>query len=213
MIETQLDTNRTIYRNLLKIKGLGRSRTQKLLKILGWNKNIKVKDIDRKNMEKLLIILAKIKKQTSNMSTTLIEDFEQSNTSSTDLFIRQLIKTNDDYKITYSTSNTFQIGGKGVMNMINTKNIVNTLHNFSLDVKHSPSKDNIIIKGEKKGKKERSKEIWLIEENLVEFKKKNILNLIETNAHRGRRFKYGYPVKGQRTRSNANTAHKLNRIK
>jgi ribosomal protein S13 len=48
--------------------------------------------------------------------------------------------------------------------------------------------------------------------NLDEFRKENIKMLINLNTYRGRRFKQGYPVKGQRTRSNAQTARKLNRI-
>ncbi len=49
-------------------------------------------------------------------------------------------------------------------------------------------------------------------ENLEEFKKDNIKMLISLNALRGRRFKQGYPVRGQRTRSNARTAKRLNRM-
>jgi ribosomal protein S13 len=49
-------------------------------------------------------------------------------------------------------------------------------------------------------------------ENLEEFKKENIKILISLNALRGRRYKQGYPVRGQRTRSNARTAKKLNRV-
>jgi small subunit ribosomal protein S13 len=48
--------------------------------------------------------------------------------------------------------------------------------------------------------------------NLDEFKKENIKILINLNALRGRRFKQGYPVRGQRTRSNAKTARRLNRM-
>ena len=47
--------------------------------------------------------------------------------------------------------------------------------------------------------------------SLDEFKKDNIKMLISLNALRGRRLKQGYPVRGQRTRSNARTAKKLNR--
>ena len=48
--------------------------------------------------------------------------------------------------------------------------------------------------------------------NLEEYRKENIKMLINLNTYRGRRFKQGYPVKGQRTRSNAKTARKLNRV-
>ena len=49
--------------------------------------------------------------------------------------------------------------------------------------------------------------------NLDDFKKDNLKVLITLNTYRGRRFKNGYPVKGQRTRSNGATARRLNRIK
>ena len=48
--------------------------------------------------------------------------------------------------------------------------------------------------------------------SLDEFKKENIKILITLNALRGRRLKQGYPVRGQRTRSNAKTARRLNRM-
>jgi ribosomal protein S13 len=47
--------------------------------------------------------------------------------------------------------------------------------------------------------------------NLDEFRKKNVTNLITLNSHRGRRIKQGFPAHGQRTRSNAKTAKRLNR--
>lgn len=49
--------------------------------------------------------------------------------------------------------------------------------------------------------------------NLNNFNNSNLLLLINLNTYRGRRYKLNYPVRGQRTRSNANTAYKLNRIK
>ncbi len=49
--------------------------------------------------------------------------------------------------------------------------------------------------------------------SLDTWTKENLISLIELNTYRGRRFKHGYPVKGQRTRTNGKTAHKLNRIK
>jgi small subunit ribosomal protein S13 len=50
-----------------------------------------------------------------------------------------------------------------------------------------------------------------IDSLLFQFNKKNILKLIELNTYRGRRHKLGFPVRGQRTRSNAKTAKRLNR--
>jgi ribosomal protein S13 len=39
----------------------------------------------------------------------------------------------------------------------------------------------------------------------------NIARLINIGSYRGRRHKYGFPVRGQRTQSNASTASKLNK--
>jgi small subunit ribosomal protein S13 len=50
-----------------------------------------------------------------------------------------------------------------------------------------------------------------IDSLLIQFNKKNILKLVELNTYRGRRHKLGYPVRGQRTRSNGRTARRLNR--
>lgn len=47
--------------------------------------------------------------------------------------------------------------------------------------------------------------------NLDEFRKDNVKMQISLNSWRGKRIKQGYPVHGQRTRSNARTAHRLNR--
>jgi small subunit ribosomal protein S13 len=49
--------------------------------------------------------------------------------------------------------------------------------------------------------------------SLEEYKKEKIKILINLNTWRGRRYKQGYPVRGQRTRSNAKTARRLNRMK
>lgn len=47
--------------------------------------------------------------------------------------------------------------------------------------------------------------------NLDEFKKDSIKMQVSLNSLRGKRIKQGFPVHGQRTRSNAKTAHRLNR--
>ena len=48
--------------------------------------------------------------------------------------------------------------------------------------------------------------------NLDEFRKENIKILVSINTLRGKRLKLGFPVRGQRTRSNAKTANRLNRV-
>jgi len=51
----------------------------------------------------------------------------------------------------------------------------------------------------------------LLEDNLDIFEKKNFLRLLRIKAYRAIRMKSGYPVRGQRTRSNARISRKLNR--
>ena len=41
--------------------------------------------------------------------------------------------------------------------------------------------------------------------NLTRYEEKNILRAININSYKGRRLKTGFPARGQRTRSNANT--------
>lgn len=53
---------------------------------------------------------------------------------------------------------------------------------------------------------------FVVNQELRKFNNNNIINLIETNSYKGRRHLKGYPVRGQRTRSNAKsqkTFHKL----
>ena len=50
-----------------------------------------------------------------------------------------------------------------------------------------------------------------IDSLLIQFRDRNISKLVELNTFRGRRHKLGFPVRGQRTRSNGRTARRLNR--
>jgi small subunit ribosomal protein S13 len=50
---------------------------------------------------------------------------------------------------------------------------------------------------------------YLIEGDLKKFKKDNIQRLVDINSYKGKRFKKGLPVNGQRTRTNAKTSRKL----
>lgn len=47
---------------------------------------------------------------------------------------------------------------------------------------------------------------------LVVLREANINRLVKVGSYRGSRHKHGYPVRGQRTRSNAKTAKLLNRL-
>jgi small subunit ribosomal protein S13 len=42
-----------------------------------------------------------------------------------------------------------------------------------------------------------------IHKNLIRFTRKNKERLVKLNCHRGRRLRFGYPSRGQRTRSNS----------
>lgn len=50
-----------------------------------------------------------------------------------------------------------------------------------------------------------------IELGLISKIQDNITKFIDINSYYGSRHKLGFPVRGQRTRSNAKTAHKLNK--
>lgn len=50
-----------------------------------------------------------------------------------------------------------------------------------------------------------------IGKNFINFRKKGVNRAISINSFKGRKLKLGLPARGQRTRSNANTAKKLNR--
>ena len=50
-----------------------------------------------------------------------------------------------------------------------------------------------------------------IDSLLTQFRDRNVSSLVDLNTFRGRRHKLGYPVRGQRTRSNGRTARRLNR--
>lgn len=54
------------------------------------------------------------------------------------------------------------------------------------------------------------KDIGSIDTPLKNKIKENITQKININSYAGKRHKFGYPVKGQRTRSNARTAKKYN---
>lgn len=48
-----------------------------------------------------------------------------------------------------------------------------------------------------------------IDSLLTQFRDRNISKLVDLNTFRGRRHKLGFPVRGQRTRSNARTARRV----
>jgi len=177
MIETRLNKNLTVFKNLIKIKGLGNYRVNRICKILGVNPNRRWWELSKTHIENIYILLAKIKKQTdlqeSNYLITIEEEKEKG--------IREKIKKEENYKKNYALSKGFQLGGQGIMALINK----------------NPSKT--------------GKGVMMIEENLSDYNKKKIIDLIASNSYRGRRIKNGYPVRGQRTRSNGKTARKLNK--
>ena len=61
------------------------------------------------------------------------------------------------------------------------------------------------------GRENKNEGFNLIEENLYLFEKKNFQRRISIKSRSAIRLKSGYPVRGQRTRSNAETSRRLNR--
>ncbi|NP_696977.1 ribosomal protein S13 (mitochondrion) [Monosiga brevicollis] len=161
MYETRFKKNLSLYRNLLKIKGLGKFKIFNICQILGINPNIEYSKLSEHYIDELNLLLANIKKQDYN---SILENVNIDNTNT----------------------------------RINNKNIDKNKLNLYLFNKNSTFNKS-------------TKNIVLIEENLNDYESSQINTLIQINALRGRRIKMGYPSKGQRTRSNAITAKRINK--
>lgn len=152
MLEFNWKLNQSVYRNLLKIKGISSTTAKKICGFIGISHNTLYSDVLPHKLDQLNLLLSFYKKR--NYPFTL--------QSITDLDPQSSAKEN------------------------------RTLYNNKLQLSPLASP---------------------IELALDEYNKSNIVQSIKLNTYKGRRYKYGYPVKGQRTRCNGRTARKLNRIK
>jgi ribosomal protein S13 len=197
MFETRFNKSHSISKNLLLIKGLGQSKINIMCKALGINPQLRLKSLSKTHTEKLYSLLSKFKKQ-SHLDYVLqdINPLYFSSPANNYSFIREQLSPNklDDINET-------------LIFFINKKATYTYFHSFYLtgsDSTHLYSKEG----RELENKLDRN---IIIDESLEEYEKTNITSLVATNTYRGRRLKLGYPSRGQRTRTNARTARRLNK--
>jgi len=182
MFETRFNKSHSIYKNLLLIKGLGHYKINIMCKGLGINPQLRLKSLSKTHTEKLYTLLSKFKKQ-SHLDYVLqdINHIFSSSPGNYSRYIREQLLTHKLDEINETL--IFFMNKKATHTYLNTFQEVEK----KLD-------RNIII-----------------DESLEEYEKTNITSLVATNAYRGRRLKLGYPSRGQRTRTNARTARRLNK--
>jgi len=214
MFETKFNKNNTLFKNLLTIKGIGNTKAILICKYIGINKNIKIKDIPNNYLEKLYFFLTSIKKQSFNDISNKNMGLNSNNeTEISKLFTKNKEKINKNFiKLNNLNLNIKNLDKKRIKNennntYYNKENnlfIFNLLSSHNLSLYISPSDE----RKHKLNKINITNNFTIIEDNLLEYNKSKILKLININTYRGRCLKFGYPNRGQRTRSNARTARK-----
>jgi len=145
--------NKTVYLNLLEIKGISHSTAKKLCALLGISTKTQFSNLAHHKLEQLNLVLSSYAKRNHPLTLNSLSD------------LSSIFKN---------------FGEKNPSNRPSGQNL-NT-------IKHSP------IMG--------ALDSWV---------KTSLTTLVEQNSYRGRRLKQGYPSKGQRTKTNAKTARKLNK--
>ncbi len=146
--------NKTVYLNLLEIKGISHTTANKLCALLGISTKTQLSKLAHHKLEQLNLVLSSFGKK--NHPLTL--------NSLSDLFISLPV-----------------VGLQSKQAIDNSQGKIDS-------IKHTP------IMG--------ALDSWV---------KTSLTTLVEQNSYRGRRLKQGYPSKGQRTKTNAKTARKLNK--
>lgn len=217
MFETRFNKSNTIIKNLLLIKGLGKFKIFIICKALGINPQLRLKDLSKNHSDRLYTLLSKIKKQTH--LDYVIQDIDNTFMSlptNNYSLIREQLGTKKRYEETIDTL-IYLINKNATHRYFNVYNLnfnqfttSNLLSSYGFSKKgYGDLKESITnTKLEKNNILDNN---IIIDENLKDYEKNIILNLISTNTYRGRRLKLGYPTRGQRTRTNARTARKLNR--
>lgn len=162
MFEIEWNPKKSVYRNLLLIKGISTTLARKISALLGISGKTLFRELSSHKVNKLKKLLSWYRKKTTPfMVTSNVEQQE----NKVENFQKDYLMLDQKEKETLSPKGS----GQGIL--------------------HTP-----------------------IITSLDEFKKEKIKILINLNTLRGRRYKQGYPVRGQRTRSNAKTARRLNRM-
>jgi ribosomal protein S13 len=179
-----------VFRNLLQIKGISTATATKMCFLLGISCNTIYSKLSTHKIDQLNLLLSIYKKKTSPFYfNALIHDVNS-------LFALRATPT--PVLPIGSQGGDLTRGGKSHLSNVFDP----SLENKDLDAGLAPRVP--------MGQRILHSPILT---SLDDFKKENLKILITLNTYRGRRFKYGYPVKGQRTRSNGRTARRLNRIK
>lgn len=192
MFEFNWKKNKTVYLNLLGIKGISHTTAKKLCALLGISHNTLYTQLANHKLDLLNLLLNLYNKKTNVLTiNSLVDLIEFSSPKNVNFSLLPSVISLLPHQ---KGSNSHLIGKEEKKGGI-----------LLLDHKIIPSEKQWVEKGNMNHNP--------IQNSLDTLKKENIISLIQLNTYRGRRFKFGYPVKGQRTRSNAKTAHKLNRIK
>lgn len=194
MFEFDWKKNKTVYRNLLGIKGISHTTAKKLCALLGISNNTLYSQLASHKIDLLNLLLNLYNKKTNVLTINSLSDLIDSTVSETPY--NSPIPPKEE-KIDLRSSKGFPSLTKSAL---------------GAETKGKKGQD-VSLRVEKQWVEEGNMIHTPIQNSLNTLRKENILSLIHLNTYRGRRYKFGYPVKGQRTRSNARTARKLNRIK
>ncbi len=175
MFEIEWKKEKSVYRNLLKIKGISKTFATIVTALLGISKDTKYGELDQEKQEELNLCFANYKKKTAPFS---IMNFAKNSL------------TQELNKLKRSESSELE---KVQPDWVHLSN-------------YSPNSINLV---EQELTKDRIATPIL--SSLDAFNSANIKMLINSGTLRGKRIKLGYPVRGQRTRSNGKTAKRLNR--
>lgn len=196
MFEFDWKLNKSVFRNLLRIRGISHTTAIKLCALLGISKKIKYSELSSHKLDQLQLLLSYYSKKSKVFSLNSLSDLNGSQRIAPSFGGQEpsvispiLATTGEQSKITETIKPSL---GKWSHVWVDTNQrwLGQPSVMLSQNMQHNPIMNSLDV-----------------------LKRENILSLINLNTYRGRRFKFGYPVKGQRTRTNANTARKLNRIK
>lgn len=150
--------NKTVYQNLLELKGISYTTAKKLCAFLGISTKTLFSDLSYHKLEQINLVLSVYSKKANPLPINKLSDLDPM------------------FKPKCSVPGIL----KKTPLRAQTTNPKGCLHTPILNALNS----------------------WT---------KEHVATLVAINSYRGRRLKLGYPSKGQRTKSNASTASKLNK--
>lgn len=187
MFEFDWKLNKSVFRNLLRIRGISHTTATKLCALLGISNKIKYSELSSHKLDQLQLLLSYYNKKSKVFPLNSLSDLNGSQQEPSNTLPPKGANTMTVSHIKPAKWSKVWVDCRA---RFATHQLRGSPITLSQNMQHNPIMNSLDI-----------------------LKKENILSLINLNTYRGRRFKFGYPVKGQRTRTNANTARKLNRIK